>query len=167
MEASQETSQPAVTEPETEKTLAGPTAKEMAAAEEQNAARLQLQAKAEQERAELDHAQPVSIIGLAAMGHAELHDAMRAHQNQKKPEYTPPPRTERQMAALQEELEAGRRTQQKAEAQQASRPVERPEPLKEGFTTPVYRPDNMVPDPMLGLGKHGNGVLGPIKGDAQ
>jgi hypothetical protein len=28
--------------------------------------------------------------------------------------------------------------------------VEAPDMNKEGFTTPVYRPDNMVPDPMLG-----------------
>lgn len=150
MEASQEKTQPEATEPATEKTLPEATAKEMAAAEEQNAARLQAQARIEQEKAEAADAPPTSIIGLAAQGHAELHDAMRRHQSQKKPEYVPPPRTERQMSALQEELEAGRRTQQRAQEQLASRPVDRVEPLKEGFTTPAYRPNDMVPDPMTG-----------------
>lgn len=80
-----------------------------------------------------------------------LLDALREHAKKSEAvEYVPPPRTARQMSALEEELEAGRRAQAKAEAQQASRPVNPAEPVKEGFTTPVYRPGDAVPDPVTG-----------------
>lgn len=140
---------------------AGPTAKEMAAAEEVNAARNKARIEREQVLAEGKPEGP-TLIEVAAQGMDALHQAIQLRSQEKAPEYVPPPRTERQMTALQEELEAGRRTQQRAEAQQASRPVEKTDVGKEGFTTPVYRPDNMVPDPMLGLGAQGVGVHRPI-----
>lgn len=150
MEATQEQTPPAIEEKTGLTVQQGPTAKEMAAVEEANAARAKALADAEQARAEQNNEEPISIIGLAAQGHKQLHDAILAHRNKPKPEYIPPPRTERQMSALAEELEAGRRAQQRAEEQQRSRPVEPTDASKEGFTTPVYRPGDMVPDPMTG-----------------
>lgn len=165
MEAIKE-AEPEQSPEKTPEVLAGPTAKEMAAAEEQNGARLKAQSRLQEEQAERDNQPEVNIIGLAAKGREYLLEEMRKHQERNKPkEYIPPPRTERQMSALQEELEAGRKSQQKAEAQQASRPIEKADVSKEGFTTPVYRPNDMVPDPMLGPGKSGNGVYAPIKAD--
>lgn len=130
--------------------VAEPTAKALALAEEENMARRVAHAKAEEQKLQPTE-EPLSILNLAAQGHDVLHAAILKHRDQpKKHEYTPPPRTERQMTALQEELEAGRRTQQRAEEQQAHRPVEKTDGRKEGFTDPVYRPNNMVPDPMTG-----------------
>lgn len=126
----------------------GPTAKEMAAAEEANSLRMrQLAAQAEAPPPE----PAVPIADLAARGYDALHEAFKKHNENaaKKKEYIPPPRTERQMSALQEELEAGRKTQQKAEAQQRASQPEKVDANKEGFTTPVYRPGDMVPDPTI------------------
>jgi hypothetical protein len=143
MEAVQEKTAPEAT------ALTGPTAKEMAAVEEINAARIKKQVELEQAEAERQNAEPVSIIGLAAQGREVLLEQLRQHAERSKPkEYVPPPRTERQMTQLQEELEAGRRTQQRAEAQQASRPVPKKD-VSEGFTTPAYRPGDLVPDPTI------------------
>lgn len=128
----------------------GPTAKQMAAAEEANAARIQAQIRREQNMAEAKDVEEPNIVNLAAQGMDALHAALRSRAAEKPPEYTPPPRTPRQMTQLQEELEAGRRSQQRAQEQQANRPVEKSDAGKEGFTTPVYRPNNMVPDPMTG-----------------
>jgi hypothetical protein len=134
----------------------GLTAKEMAAAEEQNAARAK--AIIDRQQAQLTAAQEAderpTLIGLAAQGMDALHDAIRANSQTPVADYIPPPRTERQMTQLEQELEAGRRAQQKAQAQQDARPV----PVKdvsEGFTNPVHRPGDMVPDPMTGR-------MGPI-----
>jgi len=133
-------------ETQVEETL---TAKQMAAAEEVNSVRARQLVEQQQLAAEPKPEEP-NILGLAAQGMDVLHDAIRKHSNlPSHPEYVPPPRTERQMTALQEELEAGRRTQQKAEAQQASRPVPAADPVKEGFTTPAYRPNDLVPDPTI------------------
>lgn len=152
MEATQEVSQevPAATL----EVASGPTAKEMAAAEELNQVR---SLKLAELAAAPPPSEPVPIADVAARGYDALHEAFRKHNENNKPkEYVPPPRTDRQMAALQEELEAGRRTQQRAEAQQAA---SRPAPTdlnKEGFTTPVYRPNDVVPDPVTGkLGQSG------------
>lgn len=123
------------------------TAKQMAEAEEINMVRTR--ALIEQQNAEPAKG-PMPIIELAAGGYEELHAAMKRHGENKPKEYIPPPRTERQMSQLEEELEAGRRAQQKAQAQYDSRPILQADPHKEGFTTPVYRPDGMVPDPMTG-----------------
>lgn len=136
-------------EPVAEQT--GPTAKQMAEAEEANAARVVAQKHAEEQRAAKASEEPVTIIGLAAQGRDVLLDALRKHAAETtKIEYVPPPRTERQMSALEEELEAGRRAQARAQAQLDARPVDRADPNKEGFITPVYRPGDMVPDPMTG-----------------
>lgn len=135
--------------------LIGPTAKEMATAEEQNAARVKAIIAKQQEEAEAAQTAEVSIIGLAAQGREALLEGLRQHQQRAKPpEYIPPPRTGRQMSQLEAELAAGRRTQQRAAAQAAARPVP-PKDVSEGFTTPVYRPNDMVPDPI-------KGGMGPI-----
>lgn len=124
------------------------TAKQMAEAEAVNAQRaraLMEQRNAEAEKSE----EPVSIIGLAAQGREVLLDGLRKHAEQSKPkEYIPPPRTPRQMEALQEELEAGRRAQQRAQDQLAARPAPERDP-NEGFTNPVHRPGDVVPDPTV------------------
>jgi hypothetical protein len=147
---SQEKSMEAATEKTAEAPVeqTGLTAKQMAAAEEQN--QMRMRALADQQNAP-PPPEPVNVIEVAAMGYDALHEAFRKHalDNPVK-EYIPPPRTPRQMTALQEELEAGRRAQQRAEAQQAAA---KPAPVdlnKEGFTTPAYRPNDMVPDPVTG-----------------
>lgn len=155
MEASQETTPQEIQE-KTPPEVMEPTAKEMAAAEELNSLRIKQAAESEALKAERANDEPISIIGLAAKGHNELHDAIRSQRDKPKPTYIPPARTERQMSQLQEELEAGRRTQQRAEEQQRSRPIEKADGNKEGFTTPVHRPNDMVPDPMTtGSGRAG------------
>ena len=142
MEAPQETNEPEVME------QSGPTAKQMAEMEALNAERARRQI--EIANAQADKAEPVPIADIAARGYDALHEAFRRHNENNKPkEYVPPPRTERQMSALQEELEAGRRAQARAEAQKlAAAPVPPPSP-NEGFTTPVYRPGDVVPDPTI------------------
>jgi len=92
----------------------------------------------------------VSIAGLAAQGREKLLDALRAHADKPKPVYVPPPMTERQLSAREQELEAGRRAVKKAEEQLALRPQPVANPKTEGFTTPAHRPNNMVPDPVTG-----------------
>jgi hypothetical protein len=112
--------------------------------------------------------QPISIMGLAAQGREALAEGMRRHRERTKPiETPPPPMTERQMTATQLEIEAGRRTQARHAAQQAHRPVPKKDP-NEGFTTPVYRPGDVVPDPTLpaisgpgGLSAAGTRKYGP------
>jgi hypothetical protein len=149
MEAAQEASQEKAP-PEAEAQI-GPTAKEMAAVEELNSARIKAQVARDQEAAEAKAQEPVSIIGLAAQGREVLLDQLRQHAERTKPkEYVPPPRTARQMSQLEEELEAGRRSQARAQAQYDARPVEKADLNKEGFTSPVYRPNDMVPDPIRG-----------------
>lgn len=156
MEAVQEKTQAEVTE------LSEPTAKQMAEMEALNAERARKQV--ELHNAAAERADPVPIADIAARGYDALHEAFRRHNEQNKPkEYVPPPRTERQMTALQEELEAGRRTQARAQAQQDARPPTPPNP-NEGFTTPAYRPGNLVPDPTVaavGGSAAGNRVYGP------
>lgn len=166
MEATQEPNVPSAEPPIAEVTEqpSEPTAKEMAAAEEANAARAAEIIKRQQDQlsaqAETD-ARP-TLIEAAAGGMDALHAAIQANSNRPVADYVPPPRTERQMTQLQAELEAGRKAQQRAEAQnqlaQEARARQSAEETaaKEGFTTPVYRPDNMVPDPMTGK-------PGPIK----
>lgn len=123
------------------------TAKQLAAAEEENAARALRIINSQQEKVQAEMQEPVSIIGLAAQGREVLLEQLRQHADRTKPkEHIPPPRTERQMSQLEAELNAGRAAQQRHAEQVASRPV----PVKdvsEGFTTPVHRPGNLVPDP--------------------
>jgi len=92
----------------------------------------------------------VSIAGLAAQGREKLLDTLRAHADKPKPVYVPPPMTERQLSAREQELEAGRRAVKKAEEQLALRPQPVADPKTEGFSTPAHRPNNMVPDPVTG-----------------
>lgn len=154
-EVTAETSPPSAVE------VSGPTAKQLALAEEENAARLVKQAQAQ--NAEV--VESVPLVQAMAGGIDGLHEQFRRHNEQaaKKKEYVPPPRTANQMSRLQEELEAGAKAVARAQAQQAARPPQEP-PVgnKEGFTTPVYRPDNIVPDPMLtGSGKAGAKEFSP------
>src|SRR5712664_1604006 len=123
MEAEQQKSQVEALE------QSAPTAKAMAEAEEANAVRLrQLSERQQQDPAE----EPMSVLGLAAQGREALLDGLRRHAEQANPEpYVPPPRTARQMSALEEELEAGRRSQRRAEEQLANRPVEKADLNKE------------------------------------
>ncbi len=98
----------------------------------------------------------VSIAGLAAQGREKLLDALRAHAEKPKPVYVPPPMTERQLSAREQELEAGRNAVARAKAQADARPQPAADPVKEGFSTKVYRPGQSVPDPVTGkLGTFG------------
>ena len=99
-------------------------------------------------------AEPAPLIEVAAKGMDALHEALRQHQNRPVPEYVPPPRTSRPMSALQEELEAGRRAQARAQAQaqvaaEARAVAGKRNAANEGFTTPVHRPGDVVPDPTI------------------
>jgi hypothetical protein len=146
--APQDTVAQAETPPLSTMEQTGPTAKQMAAAEEANQLRLKKIAEGQQEET------PRSVsLSEAAKGYDALHDAMREHAAKtaaNRKVYTPPPRTPNQMSRLQEELEAGAKRVAAAEAQKAaSRPI-RPDGNKEGFTTPVYRPNDVVPDPISG-----------------
>ena len=127
----------------------GLTAKQMAAVEEANAKRLIDQKEAEAQRAERDAQEPISIIGLAAKGRAHLLDGLREHaQRALPPPYVPPPMTDSQKSALQEEMEAGARAVAKAEASRirAGHPLlPPPKDNNEGLTTPVHRPGEFVP----------------------
>jgi len=127
----------------------GPTAKEMAAIEEANAAKAKAASDKMQESAE--PYEPPSLINLAAQGYDQLHEALRQHNLHNQPkEYVPPARTERQMSQLEAEMEAGRRSVARAEEARRLQAMVKEDLNKEGFTTPVYRPNNMVPDPMTG-----------------
>lgn len=153
MEAPQENNQEHVeTGLEASQETPGPTAKEIAAAEEATQSAAVAAAKAMNDAAEnAPGSDPMSLLSVAASGRDKLAAAFAAH-NKKTAEnrkvYVPPAMTERQLSNREEELEAGRKAVARAEAQKASRPVPKVD-LKEGFTTPVYRPDNVVPDPML------------------
>lgn len=169
MEASQDrpAEAPAEKTKETPEAVSGPTAKELAAAEEANQSRL-LKLAAQANAPDPDP--PVNIAEVASRGYDALQEQFRRHNENvaKKKEYVPPPRTSNQMSRLQEELEAGARAVAKNQERQAAA---RPEPTdlrKEGFTTPVYRPDNLVPDPTIpatsgpgGLSAAGTREYGP------
>jgi hypothetical protein len=118
----------------------GPTAKQMAEAEERAGSVAKAQTEAKQE-------EPLKLINVASKGRDALSEAFAAHNAKAKarPAYKPPPMTERQLAVRAEEMEAGRKVQQKAEASIAAGRVRKPDPVKEGFTTPVYRPGEFVP----------------------
>lgn len=143
MEAVQEKTQEVSVEPSTPPTE--PTARALAAAEEENSARLAALVRKQQEEAEASSTEPMNILGLAAKGREHLLDGLRQHAQRAKPaEYIPPPRTPRQMAQLEAELAAGRKTQQKAAEQLAHRPPPERD-RNEGLTTPVHRPNDFVP----------------------
>lgn len=129
----------------------GPTAKQMAKVEEENSARIIQQKVREADIAAREAAEPVSLIGTAAKGRQALMDQLREHaQKAPAPPYVPPPMTARQKTALQEEMAAGARAVEKAQAQQ----IRPGHPLlpsieqsqgKEGVTNPVHRPGDFVP----------------------
>lgn len=82
-----------------------------------------------------DPNKPMTIAGLHEMLQQRNHPPVK--------EYVPPPRTERQMSQLEEELEAGRRRVAFNEAQQAARPPRpKAEVAAEGSTVPVMRPND-------------------------
>jgi hypothetical protein len=120
--------------------------REAAALEEKMQAEKLAAIKAANEKAEQAEEEP--LVSVAARGREYLMEKMREHaEKSKKAEYVPPPMTDRMRANINAEMEAGRRAQAKHEAQQASRPV----PVKEkwdGSNTKVYRPGDVVPDPM-------------------
>jgi len=91
----------------------------------------------------------ISLAAIASQGRDALLEAMRKHAEKKPAPYVPPPMTERQLSRREEELEAGRRAVARAQAQQAMRPVPTEDRTKEGYTTPVYRPGDAVPDPTI------------------
>lgn len=149
MEASTETPKEALAAaaPEKAPEVNELTAKQMAAAEEENALRFKKIIDAQQAAAVKAQEEPITILGLAAQGRDALLDGLRKHAEQSAPpEYVPPPRTDRQMSQLEAELEAGRRAGSRAAEQQANRPVPPKDP-NEGFTTPVHRD-----------GSHGPGI---------
>lgn len=108
--------------------------------------------------------EPEMLVTMAAKGRDYLLEQMRQLQakHDALPAYAPPPRTERQQAALELELAAGRRAQEKHAAQDASRPQPKPEKW-DGTTAPVHRPGEVVPDPILAAGAFAAGtrVYGP------
>lgn len=161
MEATQQNTQPLPeTPPPSAAEVSEPTAKQLAAAEETN----QLRAlKLAEQRNAPPEPEAVRTSDVAARGYDALHEQFRQHNEKQKhkKEYVPPPRTPNQMSRLQEELEAGARSVARAQAQQdaarqAAAASQEPPPANEGFTTPVYRPNDVVPDPMLtGTNKEG------------
>jgi hypothetical protein len=126
---------------------------------ELNALDVQVQSKPVEDLTELP------MVTILERGRDTLEEAMR--QNQRKMQeaataYVPPPRTEAQNSRLQEELEAGRKAQARAEEQlRAQRELAartQPDP-REGTSTPVHRSGLMVPNP-----KGGSGVYAPTAG---
>jgi hypothetical protein len=147
MEVVQEKSPEVTPEPSAE--VNEPTAKALAQAEEENSARLVALARKQHEEAAAAKQEPVTVIGLAAQGRDALVEGLRQHAERSKPvEYIPPPRTARQMAQLEAELTAGRKTQQRAAEQLAHRPPPERD-RNEGLSTPVHRPGSLVPDPTI------------------
>lgn len=122
-----------------------------AAEEERRAAQMLSRSNAQQE----DPTAPPpdeSLVSIMAQGREHLMKRMREHAAQveaKAQEHKPPPRTERQLSALEEEQLAGKRARERHERELASRP---PPPAKEvwdGTNTPVMRPGGNVPDPTV------------------
>lgn len=127
--------------------------REAAALEEQLAAERIAQARAMNEAAAEAKPAPApeeTMGSLASKGRDALLERLRAREAEKNvPSYVPPPRTERQLSQLELEMEAGRRAVAKHQAQLAARPNPPANHVKEGFSTPVYRPGDVVPDPKV------------------
>lgn len=124
---------------------------------------VQAQQEPEPEQPPAEDLTELPMVTILARGRDTLEEAMR--QQQKKmadaPVYVPPARTAAQQARLDEELAAGRKAQQKAQAQiEENRAIaartNTPDP-REGTTSPVHRSGLMVPDPKKG----GLGVYSP------
>lgn len=123
-----------------------PNAKELAAMEERVSADAIARMKSNEASAEKGvQAESTNILGLAAQGREKLLAQMRQHTEANKPkEYVPPPMTERQLSQRELEFAAGRKSQERAVAQEAGRPQPKQD-VSEGFTTPVHRPGDFVP----------------------
>lgn len=162
MEASQEATaeKSAVERTEAPTEVSGPTAKELAAVEEANQARA-LKIIAQHQEAPIPPA--ASVREVASKGYDFLQEQFRQHNERSKPKaYVPPPRTQNQMDRLKEELEAGARRVAAAEAQQAAAQPNTTDLRKEGFTTPVFRPNDVVPDPIID--RPSGGAVGGTRG---
>lgn len=119
--------------------------------------------------AEMDKPPEVTLIGAAAKGREYLLQQMREHAATtaaNKKTYVPPPMTDRQMERTQMELEAGRRAQAKHQAQYDNRPMPKPDPREAGPSTPVHRPNDVVPDPMDRAVQGSGGKLKPFSPSA-
>ncbi len=94
----------------------------------------------------VDTEEVVSIAALASRGRDALVDQLRKHMVNSAPkEYTPPGLTDRQAARLKEEMDAGRRASERSAAQSALARQPKPDPTV-GYTVPVYRPADHVPN---------------------
>ncbi len=141
-------------------------AKSQADSEERRAAEMIRGAKAAEEAAQHQRPapaepteEPQDIASISSRGRDYLLQRMREHQAKPKEEYVPPPMSDKMRERINEELEAGRRAQAKAQAQLDSRPkpdISEAEAKAQGTSTPVFRPNNMVPDAR-------RGGLGPIR----
>jgi hypothetical protein len=113
------------------------------------------------QRPEVVEEEPQDIASIAARGREYLMDRMRQHQEEQTARevgYVPPPMSAGMRDRINEELEAGRKTQAKHEAQKANRPapdINENERKAEGSNAPVMRPGNMVTDPRAPSGKEG------------
>lgn len=109
-----------------------------------------------------------TLIGAAAKGRDNLLHQMRSHAEKaaaNKVAYVPPPMTERQRERLEEEMSAGKRATERAAAQLASRPQPVRDPREPGPSTPVHRPNDVVPDPMARAVTGSGGPLKPFSPD--
>lgn len=143
-------------------------ARALADAEERAQAQKLAEIKAMNPEAQSEPVEDLTVLPMVTIlerGRDALEEAMR--QNQRKMQeaaaaYVPPPRTEAQNSRLQEELEAGRKAQAKAEEQlRLQRELAartQPDP-REGTSTPVHRSGLSVPNP-----KGGHGVYTPTAG---
>lgn len=118
------------------------TAKDAAAAEEQQLAARLAASKAEQDAAEGKEPEPLQLAAVASEGRDRLLAELRKHAAKPKSEYVPPAPTARQLSQTEMEMEAGRR----ATARHAERSVTPPNPnITPSPSTPVHRPGDFVP----------------------
>jgi hypothetical protein len=124
--------------------------REAADLEERLSAQRVAQARNESEAAGKEMERNENVLGsLAAQGRDRLLAKLREHASKPKPAYVPPPMTDRQRERLEEEMNAGAKAVARAQAQQVARPIPPRDPREPGPSTPVHRPDNVVPDPIL------------------
>lgn len=89
-----------------------------------------------------------TAIFAASQGMDFLHAAIRRKREEseaKAAAYVPPPMTQRQREKLEAESKAGAAAVARHAEQLANRPQVKPDPQKEGFSTPVRRPGDHVP----------------------
>lgn len=105
------------------------------------------------------------LATVASKGRDYLMQKLREHNDAlaRKPAYKPPEMSAQMRDRINEEMEAGRRAQQRhEEARKAQLPPDRNanEIAAEGSNTPVFRPGNMVTDPRAPFSKEG---LAPMR----